>query len=486
MSIGKEILTERCYRSINILSESVGKFLCGIGITDYWVADNQLTYNEETENIDIVLFGSFLRRFLESDAWKFKSTRLWVISKCSAVVLSKLLMIPEKYIGIIPRYTLFPASLNPTPFLGWSVETTLVYAGRISLVKQIELLLFTYLNLEMSGANVRLVFCGGFDDEYPGEQGLIQQIDFKKKIENIVAVNKWKNPPIFLGQLGEYEWCKYNFVNPVFISLSTYIYEDFGVSVSQAQAEGMPCILSGWGGHMDIVGPNVFRIPDYLIGESIQNTLSIQARAEIIAKYLIEDIDQFRCGDSDTSKILIPERYDMKSILNMRENLIEKWSNDILYIAQGKVCDYANTILGREFFGKYKKYFSGNKSDYQTLMVTNSPNMVDSIMIELVPAITGYWIRKKKSKISFIYFQELLNKQNFALLQQAEHIIFAFMFTKSLPLVDLVRNKLSLSSRLTFYCHELFNVEDLPAVRNLLRTNDEIVYIDKNFFSEIS
>ena len=60
-----------------------------------------------------------------------------------------------------------------------------------------------------------------------------------------------------LGNLG-LDWAKSDFgPRPVLVNFSTSPSEDFGVSVAQAQENGMGLVLSEWGAHLDVRGEDV-------------------------------------------------------------------------------------------------------------------------------------------------------------------------------------------------------------------------------------
>ena len=65
------------------------------------------------------------------------------------------------------------------------------------------------------------------------------------------------------------------------MQLSISSNEDFGVSLAQAQAMGMPAILSDWGAHKDAIGSEIIRVPARWI---------VERRIKEIALYILGEM----------------------------------------------------------------------------------------------------------------------------------------------------------------------------------------------------
>jgi glycosyltransferase involved in cell wall biosynthesis len=61
----------------------------------------------------------------------------------------------------------------------------------------------------------------------------------------------------FLGDLGSHWFNDPHLRRAALVNLSTSHHEDFGISIAQAQARGMPIIVSDWFAHKDVRGDNV-------------------------------------------------------------------------------------------------------------------------------------------------------------------------------------------------------------------------------------
>src|SRR5262249_55975023 len=152
-------------------------------------------------------------------------------------------------IGVIPRYELFPAAKEQRAFPRAGAPFTLVFGGRISPSKNVETLLETVSYLQTAHeVSVRLALFGRFD-EAPEVR------DYRARIRRLIKTTPFTDRPRLVEGLGPDQWYRGSFETPILVSLSTFLSEDFGVSVAQAQARGWPCLLSDWGGHRDVRGP---------------------------------------------------------------------------------------------------------------------------------------------------------------------------------------------------------------------------------------
>ena len=187
--------------------------------------------------------------------------RLWVLSSCVKNVLVHMLKIPEDHVALIPRYELWSMSAAPMPPPDPTQPMTFVYAGRVSRSKNIKTLLKTTSLLQTKHRlPVQLFILGAFDDEPNADFIETHSISYSTQIAKQIVEEQWETPPELIDGLGPREWMKLRFSQPVFVSFSTLLFEDFGVSVAQAEAKGWPTILSNWGGHLDTCGTYQIKI----------------------------------------------------------------------------------------------------------------------------------------------------------------------------------------------------------------------------------
>lgn len=140
-------------------------------------------------------------------------------------------------------------NLNPKDFV-------LVYAGRISLMKNLNLLIdflaeFSERNPKLA-SNMKLLIAGDFDDVGANFLHL-------KMNEYFFLWNQWyqsldedfKKKITFLGFQKPAELQSLLLSSDLFVSLSTFHDEDFGMAPLEALSLGTPAILTGWGGYKD-------------------------------------------------------------------------------------------------------------------------------------------------------------------------------------------------------------------------------------------
>jgi glycosyltransferase involved in cell wall biosynthesis len=128
-------------------------------------------------------------------------------------------------------------------------DKILLYTGRISYQKNVELLVNMFKTLEpILPGKVHLWIAGTWDDilvPYSGKIGTSGSFysQFSKTIKKISQSNIK-----FLGHLDEEQLVRFYQTSDLFVSFSTYNDEDYGMSVAEALMCGLPCVLSNWGG----------------------------------------------------------------------------------------------------------------------------------------------------------------------------------------------------------------------------------------------
>lgn len=134
-------------------------------------------------------------------------------------------------------------------------EMIFIYTGRLSQQKNIEKLiqLFTSKILKVY-SNSRLLLVGSYDDI--GSQMLGQKSPLGSTYNLIQSHYKKltrdeQKRVVFLGDKNTKELHRLYCAADCFISLSLYHDEDYGMSVAEAMAHGLPLILTDWGGYTE-------------------------------------------------------------------------------------------------------------------------------------------------------------------------------------------------------------------------------------------
>ena len=131
-------------------------------------------------------------------------------------------------------------------------DFVILYSGRISLQKNVDVLLREFLKLKSSSRKIHLWVVGAFDDvgadflgyeSYPGYM-------FSKFQSLLNGANPEQRSRINLfGLKDKNELRKIKAGADFFASFSLYHDEDYGMSPAEALATGIKCILTDWGGY---------------------------------------------------------------------------------------------------------------------------------------------------------------------------------------------------------------------------------------------
>ena len=248
---------------------------------------------DENGVLHVVLTGAQGLQLACSSRWPRGPFAIWVLSESSRKICTDLFGLPARSVGVIPRYELFPQSCGaPRPF-NTRAPWTLVYGGRIAESKNLLFALHWVSVLQTKHRqNVDLVICGSAHGT-PNDECRDHGGDYVSRIWSVCQNLKWTNPPHFSGRLGPTEWLSMNYRNPVAFSFSTDPMEDFGVALAQAQQAGWPVLVSDWGGHQDLAGSNVLKIPADSIAKNCDNSAIHQGLAAALAEEFCQDPSRF-------------------------------------------------------------------------------------------------------------------------------------------------------------------------------------------------
>lgn len=233
------------------------------------------------EILDVVLFGDYLEQIVNFGQWPMrKGYRIWVLCQSVRSVLVELLGFNSLDIAVIPRDVLLPPARTIKPFPRFDSSFTLIYSGRFVSNKNFDLFLrvASSLQTEYGFENMR-VKASGF---YPFiERELSAAFSF------LILKLNWIEPPEILTHLGPQNWMDDNNEDTVLMTLSKHRREDFGVSLAQARQAGWPCVVSNWGGHKDLNGDGILKIPSSLIHRSttLTDILGVREICDYISEH---------------------------------------------------------------------------------------------------------------------------------------------------------------------------------------------------------
>lgn len=132
-------------------------------------------------------------------------------------------------------------------------DIVILYSGRISLQKNVDILIKEYLKLNKSfNHKIHLWLVGAFDDMGAPFMGAETEEGYLySKIDRMLSglPEKFINRIKFWGLQDKHSLRDIKSAADMFISLSLYHDEDYGMSPAEALACGLPTLLTDWGGY---------------------------------------------------------------------------------------------------------------------------------------------------------------------------------------------------------------------------------------------
>jgi glycosyltransferase involved in cell wall biosynthesis len=500
-----------CQTSIDLLREATRAWLSRRGIGAPVVfADHHDPYpiDASTSQAEMVLFGGFLRRFFESGNWTAQSYRFWVPAATTREILCRQLGIPAKCIGLIPRYELFSAMAPARPLPHPSDVWNFVYAGRLSPTKNIRTLLHFVSQLQTLGLNCDLHLMGDFDCLTHPDRGRFESLDYEAEIHSLSKRLSWTSPPVFHPKTGHDLWFRTKLRDPVFLSLSTFLCEDYGVAVAQAQAQGWPCVISDWGGHRDVQGKGVVKIAPQMIGHDHEPEDLIALRARQLAIWFKSVLEVKSLADSseesartshqiasDSSLPALPTApalevcaLSLEDLDRIRRKAIASIGPEATLIDRMGLAPFADTPPGSKFFENYRRLMAEEPHGQ------NGRVILVNDFSEATRAITGdigsvaFSMQDAAARagenVYFVPIRELRSPEFAHVLMNASKVVLPFFSKEALPLISFLTRESSLAASVSVvlsHSKSSLQHDDQVATENLkamLRPQDEILFSD--------
>ena len=361
-----------CQASIEVLkSRCENLFRSYPEVRNLWIADFQdpPPTVPHGEVLDVVFFGKFLTRILETGNWPSGRYRFWALSKSVIEVLVRLVGVPRKSIGRIPRYALFdhtPAAQMP----GGKTPFTWVFAGRLSATKNIGMLLKTASFLQtQENVPVRLELIGEADDEYHLDFGRRELPRYEPTLRALTDSLKWSRPPQFHSKVEPWEWLQRPFENPVLVNFSTFASEDFDVSLAQAQSAGWPALVTDWGGHREATG--VMKVHPAEIGASHEPDVIVSWKARLLARKIARNLQEPITWVTQETSLQFPDSLSSSEIDELRHSWIKRVGPDLHSLYRQGMGHFADTPKGAQFFSHYRNLFSGSYPGRPIIVLIN-------------------------------------------------------------------------------------------------------------------
>lgn len=415
---------EVSHESLDILKGRIEEFFGKNGLAAPWFPDHynweHFQYHDIPQNI--VVFGSFLRSFLESGLWPWSKSRIWCLCESVQRVLVQQMGLQEAQVAVIPRQLLFDQK--------WPSKTNLaaplnfVYAGRMSASKGLRLLLEVYKVLdEQSGGACSLKFFGAFDEEYPENFGRRTGEEcFKKEIlSEIETRGNWTSPPVWGGKVAHDEWLK-NIEDEVFLSLSNSYVEDFGVALAQALELGARAIVSEWGGHRDC--PEAWSVPAEHLDFGLENKKLLRLKAMLIAELLMSKKLIKMDPIEVQTRPKLPEVITSLDLDKKRREFINKYGLSTLWTLRAGVGFFADTKAGGQFFQKYHDCFVGREVRFERVYLLSDVDTPNENNKE-ISAVCQHFQEVRANSVHFFSLRYAFRKEVLHYILKAKYVVLA-------------------------------------------------------------
>ncbi len=455
---------ERSQDSLSILQQKVKNFFeqnydkeSGPNI---WFADCPNLVSDTNAVTDVVLFGSFLRRILESGNWPFSQVRLWCLSPSVKEVLSGLFGFKDQEIAVIPREKLFPQAARIRAFPDLNKPWTLVFSGRLSPTKNLETFLVVgYFLQKLFSPELRLVLQGEFQDDLDPLCDRLRGENYQTYIEKIVKSLDWTHAPQFLPSAKNHSWYEDHNLNPVFASFSLFSAEDFGVSVAEARMQGWPVIVSDWGGQRDVQGKSVIKISAHSIPEAWENLSSLLVKGEYLARLIVARWGEESLNDFSSSSFS-PSVLGISRLHELRQFFIKKLDQNFsdLYAGEGKIENFFKTESGKKIYAHYRHLFAAPlERRPHLLIVTHDMEPQAGAVVALVPKIVQSWLHyalQENLEVDFLFVRDMMKRLRFYRSQELHSLVFPFFVNSLLPLVQFLTRDFALHCPLIAFYNE--------------------------------
>lgn len=451
------VIKDPCQVSVDFLRERCARFFerhDRLGATHLWFADHfedMPARRTPDEVIDVIFFGGFIRRFLESGNWLEGRYRFWCLTGSVQAVMSKLLGIPADAIGIIPRREIAPEPRRSTSLPMPGEPITFVFGGRLSATKNLELLVRTVSRLQKQhGLDVSLVLSGDFDDRNHPDRGIWEGQSYERALRDVIAKLPWTRKPRFKHGLEPHEWTKEKYVNPVYINLSTYVYEDFDVSLAQARAEGWPAVISDWGGHRDVPPKprHVVKVPPAMLGHSHEIPALTDLRARSLAAFL-EHALYAKSGAANSSPV--SERVDVQATIEAprilpsreidshRRAFIARTGPSAITLYRRGLDGFSYEEPAEKFFAAYRACFAAPHDGEATAVLVNDLHASKDPAIARIPKVCENIVKERAmgaKQVVFIPSKEVLHPLHSIVIANAREILVPFESKHLTPLLE--------------------------------------------------
>lgn len=436
---------ELCQKSMNYLTARVEAwFLKGFNTTNVWCPDDLSSWSginskklDQKKELEVVLYGNFIRDLLESQYWPGKSFRVWTLSNASRDCILELSSLSEDQVSVIPRSAL----LDPPRVINKGLSAHYVSAGRLSRQKNIDFTLLTFFFLQVNKEIDSSLTCyGDFDESYDYGFGRFKnEISYEEQLNKIIENLKWNSKPSFVHGLSETEWTEKFNQNSTFVSSSKFFMEDFGVAVAQIENKGLPQILSDWGGHKDVTSETTRFISSYLYPyDHFPMGIKI-ALAEIVSEKILKK--NFHHKENTKRPLVVPNLIDENNLNKCRASLKKEFGLGALNILQDNLACFTDTKKGVKSYQSLRKLFSSDiKNTHNILFIVDTLGIEDLAESKALYFKTKELVIGDNHQISVIDSNMLLNSIDAASILSSEEIYYTQKAGKNPSVIKFLSN----------------------------------------------
>ena len=167
------------------------------------------------------------------------------------------------------------------------------------------------------------------------------------------------------GSVDRHEWINTSVANPVFLNLSTFISEDFGCAVAEAQQSGWPMIISEHGGHLDVIGENILKVPSSFIC----NAHYPERLNEIVSSELVDSLESLvslnRTAERTDTNI---HEVSISLLDECRRKLSLQLGSSLSLIHSDYIGAFSDSVQGASFLYKIKKFMNKTSNVVSLIM----------------------------------------------------------------------------------------------------------------------
>jgi hypothetical protein len=179
-----------------------------------------------------------------------------------------------------------------------------------------------------------------------------------KEVKLLINSYSWIKKPKLYGDKG-YDWHRSVILKqPFLVSFTTFILEDFNVSVAQARELGWPLVLSDWAVFRELGNDSIVRIKakDIFKFNELKNNLD---RKKLIKRIVYQSKESMKenCSQLPNSKVESELLYPVITKSRDLERLQNKWTSKNRQELIVGLCDQKNQEMNK-YFKWMKKLFS--------------------------------------------------------------------------------------------------------------------------------